>query len=93
METITFHGTSGDDSVTATFSIKGQSNGHNKNKVSISANIHADHGRIFSVEACKKNGHSCHVFIEDNYEPEEDPNADNFEEMLAENRAVGHGKR
>ena len=64
IQTLTFHGASGDASVTATFSISPRGS----SKIDISADIYAENGRIFSIEACSGRG-ECHIYIEDNQEP------------------------
>ena len=90
IETITFRGTSGDDSVSATFSIARKSRG----KVVVTANIHADHGRIFGLESCRggRKGGMCNVFIEDDMEPEETLHSDVVDQLIDQSRTVGHGE-
>ena len=72
--------------MTATFSISPKGT----KMIDISAYIHAENGRIFSIEACSGRG-SCHVFIEDDKEPT-DEIVDGDVVILEESRAKGGNK-
>ena len=49
--------------MTATFSISPRGRQGSK-KIDISADIHAENGKIFRIEACKGRG-ECHIYIEE----------------------------